>query len=39
MTQQGQLPRVEPEKAIKQFIKALDKGVMKVLSKMGISTA
>src|SRR5262249_49282920 len=39
MTQQGQLPRVEPEKAIKLFVKAVDKGVMKVMSKMGISTA
>jgi glutamate synthase (NADPH/NADH) large chain len=29
---------VEPEKAIKNLIKALGKGVLKVMSKMGIST-
>jgi glutamate synthase (ferredoxin) len=39
MVEQGQLPRVEPDKAVKQYIKAVDKGVMKVMSKMGISTA
>ncbi|MEX2973378.1 glutamate synthase large subunit [Streptomyces sp. C184] len=32
------LPGVEPEAAIKNLIKALGKGVLKVMSKMGIST-
>ncbi|WP_432002076.1 glutamate synthase large subunit [Streptomyces sioyaensis] len=32
------LPGVEPETAIKNLIKALGKGVLKVMSKMGIST-
>ncbi|MER7703873.1 glutamate synthase large subunit [Kitasatospora sp. NPDC097605] len=36
--QQGGLQGVEPEKAIKNLIKALGKGVLKVMSKMGIST-
>src|SRR5207247_1408891 len=39
MIRQGQLQRLEPDQAIKQFIKAADRGVMKVMSKMGISTA
>jgi glutamate synthase (ferredoxin) len=39
LIQQGQLPRTDPDKAIKNYIKAVDKGVMKVMSKMGISTA
>ncbi|CAM5731937.1 hypothetical protein SFUMM280S_01511 [Streptomyces fumanus] len=32
------LPGIEPEKAIKNLIYALGKGVLKVMSKMGIST-
>ncbi|WP_030542922.1 glutamate synthase large subunit [Streptomyces albus] len=32
------LPGVEPETAIRNLIKALGKGVLKVMSKMGIST-
>nr|WP_035850331.1 glutamate synthase large subunit [Kitasatospora azatica] len=32
------LTGIEPEKAIKNLIKALGKGVLKVMSKMGIST-
>ncbi|MEU6808455.1 glutamate synthase large subunit [Streptomyces sp. NPDC046831] len=32
------LPGVEPEKAIRNLIHALGKGVLKVMSKMGIST-
>jgi glutamate synthase domain-containing protein 2/glutamate synthase domain-containing protein 1/glutamate synthase domain-containing protein 3 len=38
MIEHGQLPRVEPEKAVKNYIKSIDKGVLKVMSKMGIST-
>jgi glutamate synthase (NADPH) large chain len=38
MIQQGQLQHLDPEKAIKSYIKAVTKGVMKVMSKMGIST-
>ena len=38
MIQQGQLQHLTPEKAIKSYIKAVTKGVMKVMSKMGIST-
>src|SRR5438046_9129190 len=29
---------VSPEKAVKNYIKSLNKGVLKVMSKMGIST-
>lgn len=32
------VPGVEPEQAVKNLIKALGKGVLKVMSKMGIST-
>ncbi len=39
MIQQGQLTKATPDKAIGHFVKAVDKGVMKVMSKMGISTA
>jgi glutamate synthase domain-containing protein 2/glutamate synthase domain-containing protein 1/glutamate synthase domain-containing protein 3 len=39
MIEQGQLQNVKPDKAIKNYIKATTKGVMKVMSKMGISTA
>ncbi|MBF0689334.1 MAG: glutamate synthase large subunit [Cellulomonas sp.] len=34
----GYLPGVTPEKAVANLIKALGKGVLKVMSKMGIST-
>ncbi len=34
----GQLPGLSPEKAVANLIKALGKGVLKVMSKMGIST-
>ena len=32
------LPGVDPDKAVKNFVKAIGKGLMKVMSKMGIST-
>jgi glutamate synthase (ferredoxin) len=35
---QGDLPGMSAEKAAKNYIKAISKGVMKVMSKMGIST-
>ncbi len=38
MARMGQLGTVTPEKAVKNLIKALGKGVLKVMSKMGIST-
>jgi glutamate synthase (ferredoxin) len=38
MVRQGLLPDLEPKTAVKQYIKALNKGVLKVISKMGIST-
>ena len=34
----GALPGVTPEKAIRNYVKALGKGVLKIMSKMGIST-
>jgi glutamate synthase (NADPH/NADH) large chain len=34
----GLVPGVEPEKAVRNLLKALGKGVLKVMSKMGIST-
>jgi glutamate synthase (ferredoxin) len=39
MIRQGQLVSISHEKAIKNYIKAVTKGVAKVMSKMGISTA
>src|SRR5207248_3585838 len=39
MIRQGQLNAADHEKAVKNYVKAIDKGVMKVMSKMGISTA
>jgi glutamate synthase (ferredoxin) len=39
MIRQGMLPGLDHAKALKNFIKAIGKGVMKVMSKMGISTA
>ena len=38
MVRQGYLPKVDAKKAIKNYIKAVGKGIMKVMSKMGIST-
>ncbi len=38
MIRQAQLPGVTREQAIKNYIKALNKGILKVMSKMGIST-
>jgi glutamate synthase (NADPH) large chain len=34
----GVLPGLEPAKAIRNYVKALGKGVLKIMSKMGIST-
>ncbi len=39
MVRQGDLPKVDHHKAVKNYIKAVSKGVVKVMSKMGISTA
>ncbi|MBI3411890.1 MAG: glutamate synthase large subunit [Planctomycetes bacterium] len=38
MVRQGHLTRIHSKTAIKNFVKAIDKGVLKVMSKMGIST-
>ncbi|HYB41747.1 MAG TPA: glutamate synthase large subunit, partial [Candidatus Methylomirabilis sp.] len=38
MIRQGFLPGLDHATAIKNYVKALDKGVLKVISKMGIST-
>lgn len=38
LARNGYLPGVGPEKAVANLIKALGKGVLKVMSKMGIST-
>ena len=38
MIRQGLLPGIDHAKAVKNYIKAVNKGVLKVLSKMGIST-
>jgi glutamate synthase (NADPH) large chain len=38
LIRQGQLLDVTPNDAMKRYIKALNKGVLKVMSKMGIST-
>jgi glutamate synthase (ferredoxin) len=38
MIQEGDLPGLSAEKAVSNYIKAVSKGVMKVMSKMGIST-
>jgi glutamate synthase (NADPH/NADH) large chain len=37
MIRQGQLTGIERDKAIDNYIKALNKGILKVMSKMGIS--
>ncbi len=39
MLRLGDLPQMTHEKAVANYIKAVDKGVAKVMSKMGISTA
>jgi glutamate synthase (ferredoxin) len=39
MLRQDDLPQMDHEKAVKNYIKAVGKGVAKVMSKMGISTA
>jgi glutamate synthase (NADPH/NADH) large chain len=38
LVHQGVIKNVTPEKAVRNLIKALGKGVLKVMSKMGIST-
>ena len=38
MIRQGMLTGIDRDKAIQHYIKALNKGVLKVMSKMGIST-
>ena len=38
MIEQGMITDLEPEKAIDNYIKSLVKGVVKIMSKMGIST-
>jgi glutamate synthase (ferredoxin) len=38
MLRQGQLTGLDHDKAVKNYIKATNKGVVKVMSKMGIST-
>ena len=38
LARQGYYVNVEPEKAVANLIKALGKGVLKVMSKMGVST-
>ena len=38
LVSEGMLPGVDEEHAIKYYLKALNKGVVKVISKMGIST-
>src|SRR5881296_1048969 len=38
MINEGLLPGVDRAKAIKNYIKALNKGILKVMAKMGIST-
>ncbi|MSR35668.1 MAG: glutamate synthase large subunit [Gemmatimonadetes bacterium] len=38
MIRQGMLKDINHEQAIKNYIKALNKGILKVMSKMGIST-
>jgi glutamate synthase (ferredoxin) len=39
MIRQGELNAIDHDKAVKNYIKSIGKGVMKVMSKMGISTA
>src|SRR5579872_4761564 len=39
MVGQGHITKADAKKAIYNYVKAIDKGVLKVMSKMGISTA
>src|SRR5262249_47684456 len=39
MIEEGHLKNVDYDKVVKQYVKAVNKGVLKVMSKMGISTA
>lgn len=39
MLRQGHITQIDARKAIANFAKAIDKGILKVMSKMGISTA
>lgn len=39
MIEQGHVTGIDPDKAVKNYIKSINKGVLKVMSKMGISTA
>ncbi len=38
LIREGELTGIEPAAAVRNYLKALGKGVMKVMSKMGIST-
>ncbi|MDX1886086.1 glutamate synthase large subunit [Mycolicibacterium sp. 120270] len=38
LVREGELTGIEPAAAVRNYLKALSKGVMKVMSKMGIST-
>jgi glutamate synthase domain-containing protein 2/glutamate synthase domain-containing protein 1/glutamate synthase domain-containing protein 3 len=38
LVREGELTGIEPSAAVRNYLKALGKGVMKVMSKMGIST-
>lgn len=38
LVRQGVITGITPEKAVRNLIKSLDKGVLKVMSKMGVST-
>ena len=38
LIREGELTGIEPATAVRNYLKALGKGVMKVMSKMGIST-
>jgi len=38
MIRQGLLPGIDHKSALKNYVKALNKGILKVMSKMGIST-
>lgn len=38
MIHEGLLPELDHKKAVKHYIKALNKGILKIISKMGIST-
>ena len=39
MVRQGHITKRDAEKSVYNYVKAIDKGVLKVMSKMGISTA